>query len=116
MFHNHYQELSKADKKIIQELIQKGLDKEFETGLAKVESAIQKWRSDKTDNGEAYRTVYKQITDFDKHIARRYDALRGSMYVPTLGIQLRDGLLTAEDIAPLSDGAKALIRQFAELL
>ncbi len=116
MFHNFYQDLSKADKKIIQELIQKGIQKEFEKGLTAVESTIQKWRSDKTDNGDTYRAVYKQIEDFDKHIARRYDGLGGSKYVPTVGIQLRDGILIEDDIAPLSDEAKALVRKFGELL
>jgi len=75
MFHNHYQELSKADKKIIQELIQKGIRTEFETGLTAVESMIREWRRDKTDNGETYRKLYKEIVDFNKHIARRYDGL-----------------------------------------
>jgi hypothetical protein len=116
MFHNFYQDLSKADKKIIQELIQKGLQKEFETGLTAVESTLQKWRRDKTHNGDTCRALYKQIEDFDKYIARRYDGLGGSKYVPTVGMQLRDGLLTEEDIARLSEDAKALVKKFAELL
>jgi len=116
MFHNFYQDLSKTDKKIIQELIQKGLQREFEKGLSAVESTIQKWRRDKTDNGDTYRAVYKQIADFDKYIARQYDGLGGSKFVPTVGVQLRDGVLTEDDIAPLSDDAKALVRKFAELL
>lgn len=116
MFHNFYQEMSKADKKIIRELIDKGLQKEFETGIAKVEKIIADWRRDHTDNGETYRGIYKAIKEFDKHIARRYDGMGGSMYVPTVGMQLRDGLLAEEDIAPLSDEGKKVVRTFAQLL
>lgn len=58
-------ELSKTQNKIARELIQKSLQ---------IEYAPHK----------AYLCLYKETTSFDKHIARRYDDLRGSRYFMTL--------------------------------
>ena len=42
-------ELSKKDKRIARELIEKGLQKEFQQGLQQFDAILQKWKNDQQD-------------------------------------------------------------------
>lgn len=75
--------LSKKDKRIARELIEKGLQAEFRHGLLEMDPIIQQWKNKQSENREAYHNLYKALTDFDKHIAIRYDRITGSRYVYT---------------------------------
>ena len=96
-------ELSKKDKKAIREIIEKGLMKEFEKGLEKTEKIISNWRNQKEDNRETYHKLFKHIRTFDKHIAQRYDDMRGSNYIYIVAAQLHENLIDEEDLKMLSD-------------
>lgn len=98
-------ELSKKDKKAIREIIEKGLMREFERGLDKTGNIITNWRNQKKDNRETYHELYKHVSTFDKHIARRYDDMSGSSYIYITAAQLFDGLIDEEDLKTLSDEA-----------
>ena len=73
-------ELSKKDKKVAREVIEKGLQIEFANGLKKAEKVIENWKKNPGQNREAYHLLFSAIYDFDKHIARRYDRMTGSKY------------------------------------
>jgi len=97
-----YQDLSKPDKKIIRELIDKGVMREFEQGILKLDRIIDKWKDKKLDNREAYHALYKQINIVNDHIAFRYDGLTGSRYVNTVVMQLVNDVLTENDLEGLT--------------
>lgn len=101
-------ELSKKDKKAAHAVIDKGLDIEFARGLSKFEGILNKWKSGAFENNRAaYHELFKSVTNFDKHIARRYDGLSGSRYWLTVLEQLRDGVIHESDL----EGFEAETRQ-----
>jgi hypothetical protein len=73
-------ELSKPDKKVARELIERGLETEFEEGLAEFAGIIANWQSGKTSVKDSYYGLFKSVAEFDKHIGNRYDRMRGSNY------------------------------------
>ena len=54
-------ELSKKDKKAALEVIEKGLQREFEKGLSKTEKLLFNLRKGIKNNTETYHAVYKHI-------------------------------------------------------
>jgi hypothetical protein len=96
-------ELSKKDKKIAKQIIDIGLQREFEKGLTSFDAILQDWKDKKQDNQESYRLLYKKIAAFDKHIVNRYDYITGSKYFFVLLEQLESGIITQEDIIELSE-------------
>ena len=95
-------EFSKKDKRIARELIEKGLQKEFQQGLQQFDAILQNWKNGQQDNRDTYHNLYKSVRDFDKHIARRYDNIKGSTYLDTLIAQLMNGLICEEDLFELN--------------
>jgi hypothetical protein len=73
-------DLSKSDKKVARELIEKGLETEFEEGLSEFADIIADWQSGKTSIKDSYYGLFKSVAEFDKHIGRRYDRMTGSNY------------------------------------
>ena len=100
-------ELSKADKRLCRELIKQGVEKEFAIGLNKFDAIIQAWKEGKLDSREGYHTVFKEVEDFDKHIARRYDNPSNSTLYFTIVALLHDKLITVEDLEGFSEQTKA---------
>lgn len=109
-------ELSKKDKRIARELIEKGLQKEFQQGLQQFDTILQKWKNEQQDNIDIYHNLYKSIRDFDKHIARRYDNIKGSTYLLILIAQFRDGLICEEDLSELNPNVRNTILYAAKEL
>ena len=64
-------------------------------------------------NSEAYHARYKQITSFDKHIARRYDNMKGSTYLFIIAGQLIDGVFSENDLVEFSEEARQAIKMIA---
>jgi hypothetical protein len=94
-------ELSKKDKRIARELIEKGLEVEYQQGLQQFDDILQKWKNGQFDNRDAYKHLYKSVRDYDKHIGRRYDNIKGSTYLMILGAQLADKLISEDDLAEM---------------
>ena len=90
--------LSKREKKIAREIIEKGLQIEYAKCLNYAYSVLENWKNKKTDNRETYHLLYQTVKNNDKHIARRYDGMRGSMYIDTILEQLADGLISNDDL------------------
>ena len=96
-------ELSKKDKKVARKIIEIGLQREFENGLSSFEAILKDWKEKKQDNKESYHLLYKRLTDFDRHIARRYNYMTGSKYFSIVATQLYNGIITQEEISELSE-------------
>jgi hypothetical protein len=116
MFHNFYQELSKKDKQLIRELMDLGLQREFEMGIGQVEKIIDEWKTNKEDRRATYHAIHDAISQHRKHLAYRYDGLGGSKFVPLVGELVADNIITEADLEPLSNKAKEIVLQFANLL
>ena len=106
-------QLSKREKKIARQCIDKGLDAEFREGLQITAAIIQDWSSGKFEsNREAYHALYRAISTKDRAIGRRYDDLGGSSWLITVASIFSDGYISEVDIKDFSDEAKAVIRFF----
>ena len=106
-------ELSKKDKKLAREIIEKGLNLEFERALSRSEQVLKEWRAQALANHEAYQKLYRHIKDYDKRIAQLYDGLRPAAYLEVIAVQYRDGFITDEDIAGLSEEARKVLQRWA---
>ena len=104
-------ELSKADKKVARKIIELGLQKERLKGLNKVDSVLQSWKEKKIDEEDAYHLLYKTIIELDKHIARRYDSISGSKYLLVIVSQVRDGVITEDELREFSEKTRQTIIQ-----
>ena len=96
-------QLSKKDKKAARQIIESGLQKEFSNGLSGIDEVLKAWKENKKDNRESYHLLFKTLTDFDKHIARRYDNITGSKYLYVIAAQLHDGIINQAGLTELSE-------------
>jgi predicted metal-dependent peptidase len=104
--------LSKKDKKIARQLIEKGLQRELAKGLYDFDTVLYDWKDGKIDNTTAYHTLYKKMRTFDKHIARRYDYLSGSNYLITVIALLMDGIISEEETSDFSPEVQRQIKRW----
>lgn len=98
-------ELSKKNKKAARQIIESGLQNEFGNGLQKIDKVLQKWKEEKGDNRENYHVLFKTLSDFDKHIANRYDNMTGSKYLFIIASQLQDNIISEANLSELSEEA-----------
>jgi hypothetical protein len=90
-------ELSKSQKKIARQLIDKGLQTECDGCLSKVKSLLSKSRNDNLSPHETYLKLYQLIHKFDKHLAQRYDGLGGSHYFTMILGLFMDDVISLKD-------------------
>jgi len=109
-------DLSKRNKKIAREVIEKGLQIEFAKGLNEAYEMLEKWKKHHLENREAYHLLFKIVTDFDKHISDRYDYITGSRYFITVLSLLIDSTITEEDIKDFSPDVFEALRDSKERL
>jgi len=91
-------ELSKREKKIARELIEKGLREEFKRGMQSFDAILQAWKTEDGDIKEHYYKIFSAVKDFDKHIARRYDGMRGSWYEMIITAQVIEELYDPSEL------------------
>ncbi len=108
-------ELSKKDKKTAREIIESGLQKELAKELFDVDTILTGWKTKSKNDRDAYHSLYKHIIDFDKHIARRYDGMTGSKYLFIIAAQLRDGVISENDLSDLSNEVRQAIKMIADI-
>ena len=101
--------LSKTQKKICRELIEKGLQKEFEQAILAIEKECSDWKNHNKDNRETYHTLYELIITKDKQIARRYDYMTGSKYLTIVIEQFSETLLDESDLDLFNEEVKEFI-------
>lgn len=104
-------ELAKKDKKVARQIIDKGLQIELENGLIKADKILNDWKQ-VHDNRASYYAIYEHITDFDKHIARRYDGVSGSKYLYVILDQMVDGIITPDDLTEFSEDVQAHLIEY----
>lgn len=108
-------ELSKSDKKAARAIIEKGLQQEFASGLQQFSDILGKWDKNAPDHRETYHQLYTSVKEFDKHIARRYDDMRGSDYLYIIVAQLNDALINDADLINLSPETKNAIKRMSSI-
>jgi hypothetical protein len=96
-------ELSKSEKRRARALLSQGVEKKFAIGLGKFDAIIQQWKEGKHDNREGYYAVFKEVKDFDKHIARRYDDVSNSLLFDKVIELMNDKLISEEDLEGFSE-------------
>ena len=109
-------ELSKSNRRIAREILDKGLQNEFASGLRDFEKIIAEKDIKGQSPQETYQALYRKVKNFDKHIASRYDYMKGSNYVLIIACQLIDGYITETDIEPLAEEVKVWIYRYISLM
>ncbi len=96
-------EFSKSEKKVVRQLIETALQRDFEACITDVDNIIQQWKSKRLDNRKTYQEVFRKVRENDKYIARMYDDITGSRYMMTLQGLLAAKVITEEDLAGFSE-------------
>ncbi len=92
------EELTKSEKRIAREIIDRGLQKEVSDNLQIADKILNDWKEGTKKNMEAYHELYRHIAEFNLHIARRYDRMSGSNYLYIITAQLRDCVIHESDL------------------
>ena len=104
-----YHQLSKTDKKIVRALLDKGKAEEFKWGMQSFDIVLQAWRNEGDNHQDNYYKIFNAVRDFDKQIARRYDGMTGSKFLPVLAGQVLDKFVDEAELEPLSPDARDFI-------
>jgi hypothetical protein len=96
-------DLTKNQKKLVRQLIEIGLTREFENGISKIDRIIQRWKDSEAETNETYYQIYEKLNNFDKHIGQRYNGMSGSNYLFVLASQFADGVITVKDLEVLDE-------------
>lgn len=99
-------QLSKADKKAVRQIIDKGLKQDYINGISKVKAITDNWNKDNSDHREVYLKLYNVLTSHDKALSRKFDGLSGSRYIIAVINLLAEGLISEDDLDGLSDDLK----------
>jgi len=102
-------ELTKSQKKIARQVIEKGLQKEYVDGILKLENIISKWKVNMLSNRDAWFELCKKLTKHDDHIAGRYNNMGGSKYLYIIAAQLADGVINRDDLANFDEDVRSAI-------
>jgi hypothetical protein len=108
-------ELSKPDRRAAREIIEMGLQKEYANGLDRSFQILSDWKAGKKGNRDAYQELYGHIQDFDKHIAGRYDNMKGSTYLFIIAGQIFDGITEESELQKLSPEAIEFVQRILYL-
>ena len=109
-------EFSKPEKKIVRQVIETGLQRDFESCILEADQIIQQWKSKKLDNREAYHEIFAKVKVNGKYIARMYDDLRGSTYMLTLQKLLANKTISEADLGGFSEMARDAILENRRVL
>ena len=121
--------LTKADKRRCRELIHIGLERECEQFVKDILQLASRpiplaelnepYREENGFSVEGpwhkrYIDLYKKTEEYDKHVAERYDGMSGGHYIDgVLGLYL-DGIITDEEITPLSDEPREFLKMYKQ--
>ncbi|MCW3127429.1 MAG: hypothetical protein JWO03_3087 [Bacteroidetes bacterium] len=111
-----FRELTKPEKKLARELVNKGLQQKYQNAIKELSQLIDEWKDEKLDNRGAYLKLYKAFSEHDKHIASRYDDMKGSKYFSTVASLLADELITQKDILGFNEENRNYLNRYAALI
>ena len=122
-------QLTKADKRKCRELIHVSLERECEKYVKEMQELASKpiplaelnepYREENGFSVEGpwhkrYIALYKKAMEYDEHVADRYDGMSGSRYISgVLGLYV-DGIITDDEIAPLSDEPREFLISYKQ--
>jgi hypothetical protein len=109
-------EFSKPEKKIVRQVIETGLQRDFESCILDIDQIIQQWKSKKMENRAAYHEIFGKVKANDKYIARMYDDLRGSTYMRVLQGLLANKTITEADLSGFSETTRKAILEIRRVL
>ena len=109
-------EFSKPEKKIVRQVIETGLQRDFESSILDIDQIIQQWKSKKLSNQEAYHEIFGTVKKNDKYIARMYNDLRGSTYMMVLQGLLANKTITEADLSGFSETTRNAILEIRRVL
>lgn len=108
--------LTKAEKKLAREIIEKGLQREFVSGLKESAEIIKQWEQNNLDNRDAYGKLYHHVRNYDKHISLRYNYVTGSKYLNVIAVQMKDGIIVPEEIEGFQPENREILMRWSGLL
>lgn len=101
-------DFSKADNKVARKLFEVALQRELKKEMQAFSEILDQWKTQQPEDNKAdYYKFFTAVTDFDKHIARRYDGLRNSWFFDTVIAMLLDKTITESDLEGFSEEAKS---------
>lgn len=94
----------------------KGLDNHYQRSLSRLEKLLEKWREGKYEsNRHAYMDMFKTVKRNDNNIARIYDDKGGSKWIQIITMQLRDKVITEEDLREFPESLRNAIISWSKL-
>ncbi len=108
-------EFSKPEKRIVRQVIETGLQRDFESSILDIDQIIQLWKSKMLSNQEAYQKIYGTVKNNDKYIARMYSDLRGSTYMRVLRGLLANKTITEADLGGFSETTRNTILEIRRM-
>ncbi|MBE5317796.1 hypothetical protein IM793_01395 [Pedobacter sp. MR2016-19] len=103
-------DFSKADNKVARKLFEVALQRELKKEMQAFSEILDQWKTQQPEDNKAdYYKIFTAVTDFDKHIARRYDGMRNSWFFDTVIAMLVDKTITTADLEDFSEEAKGEI-------
>lgn len=109
-------EFTKSEKKIVRQVIETGLQRDYESSILDLDKIIQHWKSKEMTNREAYMELYSKVKENDKYIARMYNDMRGSTYMLIIQGLLSNKVISETDLSEFSDQTKRDILEIRKLL
>ena len=77
--------------------------------MKKASGILEDWLKGNLGNRDAYLKLYKQVTGYDRHMAKRYNDLTGSRYLLTVIGLLSDEVVSEDELHDFSDNTRELI-------
>jgi hypothetical protein len=109
-------DFSKEEKKIVAEIINIGLQREYENMLTGVDRIMDDWKTKKKGAEETCAILYRTVKTNDKRLERVYGNKKGSTYILILLQLLSDGIIAEEELEKLSKGTVVRIIELKRLL
>lgn len=108
-------ELTKADKRQLQEVIRKGILRRCEEWLKETAALINRQYEGEENAFDRCMEVTKRSRDYYKEAVRREDYYRNTMLLSGAGELLANGYITMDDIGVCRPEVQAAIRLWARL-
>lgn len=108
-------ELTKADKRQLQEVIRKGILRRCEEWLKETAALINRQYEGEENAFDRCMEVTKRSRDYYKEAVRREDYYRNTMLLSGAGELLANGYITMDDINACRSDVQAAIRLWARL-
>ena len=108
-------ELTKADKRQLKDIIQRGILRRCEEWLKETSELINKEYGDDENAFDRCMEVTKRSRDYYKEAMEREDYYRNTMMLSGTGVLLAEGYLTLEDIKDCREEVQTSIKFWARM-